>query len=162
MYDKRADMIAQKVFQMRTLAAKDKVQVVEVLGAEDVAVAPVAVGVAVHDGGGGGRKHDHVQAVGHMALADQAPLHLHEHKPVVRRFLGVVMSARHNGARAQAPLLLHEHKPYNMKTQEVSVGHTALAPQAPLHLHEQKPHNLQAQGSSCNRVYGACDPGPES
>ena len=64
----------------RTLAAKDEVQVIEVLGTEDVAVAPVAVGVAVHDGGRGGREHGHVQAVGHMALAHQAPLHLREHK----------------------------------------------------------------------------------
>ena len=58
----------------RTLTAEHEVQVVEVLGAEHVAVAPVAVRVAVHDGRGGGCEHEHVQSRGHVALAHEAPL----------------------------------------------------------------------------------------
>lgn len=59
----------------RTGVAEDEVEDVEVLGAEDVAVSAAAVAVAVHDGGGRGGEHQHVDALGHVAPAHQAPLH---------------------------------------------------------------------------------------
>lgn len=58
----------------RTSVAEDEVKDIEVLGAEDVPVAAVAVAIAVHDGGGRGGEHEHVNALGHIAPAHQAPL----------------------------------------------------------------------------------------
>ena len=58
----------------RTGVAEDEVEDIEVLGAEDIAVSAVAVAVAVHDGGCRGREHKHVDALGHVSPAHEAPL----------------------------------------------------------------------------------------
>ena len=50
----------------RTGVPKDKVEDVEVLGAEHVAVAAAVVAVAVQDGRAGRAEHQHVDALGHV------------------------------------------------------------------------------------------------
>jgi hypothetical protein len=67
-----------------TGVAKDEVEHVEVLGAEDVAVAAAVVGVAVADGGGGRGEHEHVNALGDVAPAHDAPLHQAQRKRLQR------------------------------------------------------------------------------
>lgn len=59
----------------RTGVAKHKVEHIEVLGAKDVAVAAAAVAVAVHNGSSRRGEHEHIDALGHVALAHKAPLH---------------------------------------------------------------------------------------
>lgn len=68
----------------RACVAKDKVQDVQVLAAEDVSVATLAVRVAVHDGRGGSGEHEHVYALGHISACNRLSVPLQfmsEHMP---------------------------------------------------------------------------------
>ena len=86
----------------RTGVAEHKVEHVEVLGAEDVAVAAAVVAVAVHYGSGGGGEHEHVDALGHVAFAHKAPLHQAQCK-------GLQGARRAVDGQLHAPrLLLHQ------------------------------------------------------